>query len=282
MCMKLKMLALMFAVPVLLSGCGGDSESKKTDSQVAVKVNGEEVTVHQLNQLLTKVRVRVTEDNQQEIKQKTLESLVDQTLVLQAAKQAKLDRTPEVLSALEAAKRKVLVDAYVQRTLQGVGKPTSNEVEEFYNSRPEIFANRKLFVYSQVTIPSEKEKLDGLVESVKQVATLEELTAMLSKDKVEYREVLDAKTSEKLPKPLLAPLNSIKVGDIGYLKMSDGLLVVSVLQAVPQPVSLDQAKVAIERQLFTQKQKEAAEKLVSSLKESALIEYVGDFKPSQD
>ncbi|MEA1989579.1 MAG: EpsD family peptidyl-prolyl cis-trans isomerase [Pseudomonadota bacterium] len=280
--MKLKMLALMFAVPVLLSGCGGDSESKKTDSQVAVKVNGEEVTVHQLNQLLTKVRVRVTEDNQQEIKQKTLESLVDQTLVLQAAKQAKLDRTPEVLSALEAAKRKVLVDAYVQRTLQGVGKPTSNEVEEFYNSRPEIFANRKLFVYSQVTIPSEKEKLDGLVESVKQVATLEELTAMLSKDKVEYREVLDAKTSEKLPKPLLAPLNSIKVGDIGYLKMSDGLLVVSVLQAVPQPVSLDQAKVAIERQLFTQKQKEAAEKLVSSLKESALIEYVGDFKPSQD
>lgn len=279
--MKLKMLALFLTVPVLISGCGGDSESKKTDTQVAAKVNGEEVTVHQLNQMLGKIRVKVTQENQQEIKQKALDSLIDQTLVLQASKQAKLDRNPEILSALEAAKRKVMVDAYIQRTLQGVGKPTAKEVEEYYNSRPEIFSERKLFIYSQITVPSTKESLDALVEKVKEAKTMDDLIPMLNAENIAFKQVTDAKTSEKLPAPLLQPLSALKVGDIGYLKMSDGLLVISLQQVIPQPVSIEQAKAAIERQLFSQKQKEAAEKLVSSLKESAVIEYMGEFNPSQ-
>lgn len=276
--MKRKVLALALIVPVLLSGCGGDSESKKTDSQVAVKVNGEEVTVHQLNQVLSKVRSKVTQENQQEIKQKALDSLVDQTLVLQAAKNAKLDRTPEVLSALEDARRKVLVDAYIQRTLQGVGKPNDAEVNAFYQQRSEIFADRQLFVYSQLTIPAKPAELESLISKVKENDSFDKLVGYLDGNSIAYKSSMDAKTSEKLPVPLLKPLNALKVGDVGYLKMSDGLLVVSVHQKVRQSVSMEQAKNAITRQLYAQKQKEAANKLVESLKETAQIEYIGDFK----
>ena len=277
--MKLKILALLIVAPILLTGCGGDAESKKEDTQVAVKVNGQEVTVHQLNQVLQGIRVNVTAENQTEIKQKALDNLIDQTLVLQAAKSAKLDRTPEVLSALEAAKRKVLVDSYIQRTLQGVGKPTADEIEAFYASRPEIFNDRKLFVYSQITLPAKDADLEKLVEKVKGIEDYESLLAMFKAEGLDYKELVEAKTSEKVAAPLLKPLNTLKAGDIGYLKMSDGLLVISLKESMSQPVSLERAKSAIERQLYSQKQKEAAAKLVESLKESAQVEYLGDFKP---
>ena len=277
MSVKLKMIALCFSVPVLLSGCGGSSDDKKSDTQVAAKVNGEEITVHELNQILGNVRVRVTEENQSEIKQKALDNLVDQTLVLQAAKNAKLDRTPEVLSALEAAKRKVLVDAYIQRTLKGVGTPSDSEVEAYYLSRPEIFAQRKMFVYTQMTIPETPEKITSLIDKVKEVKVFDSLVSKLDSDGIKYRSSAESKASEKVPAPLLKPLNALKPGDIGYLKMSDGLLVIALQQAYPLPVSLEQASPAIKRQLYTQKQKEAAKQLVNSLKEVAQVEYLGEF-----
>jgi len=275
--MKLKALALLLVTPVLLSACGGDSSSKGGDTQVAAKVNSEEITVHELNQILGNIRVKVTADNQSEIKQKALESLVDQTLILQAAKNAKLDRTPEVLSQIEAAKRKVLVDAYMQRTLKGVGKPSQSEVEEFYKSRPEIFSDRKMFIYTQMTIAEKPENIEALIEKIKDVKTLDLLIAQFDEDKITYNKTSEMKMSEKVPAPLLKPLNTLKVGDIGYLKMSDGLLVIGLESTMPQPVSLEQAKPAIERQLYAQKQKEAAGNLVESLKEAAQIEYLGEF-----
>lgn len=277
--MKRRLFALFLAVPILMSGCGGDSDSKKTDSQVAAKVNGEEVTVHQLNQVLGRVRAKVTKENQHEIKQKALESLIDQTLLLQASKQAKLDRYPEILSKLEAAKRKVLVDAYIQRTLKGVGKPSADEINAYYASRPEIFNERRLFIYKQITVPLEKEKLEELTEKLKSTQVVSELVPLLESGGYEYRLVSEAKTSEKLPAPLLKPLVSLKVGDIGYLKMSDGVLIIALEQSIPQPISLNQAGPIIERELYSQKQKEAANKLVQSLKETAVVEFLGEFKP---
>ncbi len=275
--MKVKVLVSALFMSTILVGCGGENNDKKQDSQVAANVNGEEVTVHQLNQTLGQLRVKVTQENQQEIKLKALDHLVDQTLVLQAAKQARLDRSPDILSALEAAKRKVLVDAYVQRTLQGVGKPTSQEIEAFYNEHPQIFADRKVFVYTQLTMPVEKDALESLVAELKVIERLEELLPILQEKGIAYKKVVEAKASEKLPPPLLAPLNVLKVGDVGYLKMSDGLLVIELQQALAQPITLEQATPAIGRQLYNQKQKEATEKLVESLKGNAQVEYLGEF-----
>ena len=262
--------------------CGGDTGSGKEQTQVAAKVNGEEITVHELNQILSRVRIKVTEENQAEIKQNGLESLIDQRLILQAAKNAKLDRGPDVLTALEEAKRKVLVDAYMQKTLKGVGKPSAKEVEEFYSARPEIFTDRKQFFYTQLTVPEDPEKIDSLIEKVKSFDAIGDLLANFDNGGVEYKKILEVKESEKIPGPLLAPLNILKEGDIGFLKMSDGLLIIALERVSKDPVTLEQARGAIERELYSQKQQEAAKNLIESLKEAAQIEYLGEFLAEQD
>ena len=276
--MKVKMLISTLLMSSLLTGCGGEKDNARKSTQVVAKINGEEVTIYQLNEVLSKVRVQVTEENQDEVKKKALENLIDQTLVLQAAKKVQLDRNPEVLTALEDAKRRVLVDAYVKRTLQDVAKPTIQAVEAFYNERPQIFADRSLFVYTKLTIPAEKEAIEALVEELKAVKTIDELLPILDKKGVAYKQMVEAKTSETLPAALLAPLNVLKVADVGYLKLSDGLLVIVLDKKIPQPITFEQAKASIENQLHQQNRKQAAEGLVKSLKESAQIELVGDFK----
>jgi len=279
--MKRKLLVMLLAVPMFMVGCGGTEDKPKPSSQVAVKVNGEEVTVHQLNQVLSKVRVQVKSEESEAVRKKALESLIDQELIIQAAKNANMERTPEVLTAIEAAKRKVLVDFYMKRTLQSVDKPTLDEVQAFYQEQPQIFADRQLFIYTQVTVPLELSELDSLVKDIRELKDLRSIIAVLDDRQFKYKKVNDAKTSEKLPGPFLKPLNSLSVGDVGYLKMSDGLLIISLQQKIAQPIGFEEATPAIERQLYRQKQKEVAAKLISSLKESAMIEYVGDFKVKQ-
>lgn len=277
--MVTKRTVLSFLFVLMLSGCGGEESSNDSvTSQVAAVVNGEEVTIHQLNYALREMRQPITADNQEELKQKALSRMIEQTLIIQAAKQAKLDRDPDVLGALEMAKNKVLVETYVKRTMQGVGVPTQDAVEKFYNEHPDIFSNRKLFFYKQVTIRVEKDKLEGLVDKVKNVDTHDELIALVKKESLGYKNRSEVRTSEKIPRPLLKPMNSIKPGDLGYLRMSDGLLIIALEKVVNQPVSLEEARVLIERQLTKESQAKAVNELIKSLKVGATISYQGEFK----
>ncbi len=266
---------------VLLSGCGGDDSAtnKVGNTQVVAKVNGEEITVHQLNQLLSRVRVPEGELSQEDVEQKVLDSLIEKTLVLQAAKNVKLDREPAVLSALEEAKNKVLIDRYVQRTLESVANPTDKEIQQFYDNFPELFADRKMYVFTKLAISADADRVNQIIEQVKQGRSIEQIVALLKQQDIKYKRMSEAKGEGKIANPILHFLSALQAGDIGYLKMTDGLLVVELHKVLDQSVDLETAKNAIARQLLLEERKKASKKLVDSLKETAEIEYVGKFAP---
>lgn len=270
-------LSVVLLVFLGLSGCQEEAAKPKVDSQVVAKVNDEELTVHQLNQVLSQVRVKISADNRDKVKEEALKKLVDQTLLLQAATKAGLDRTPDVLTQIETAKRKVLTDAYLKRSLQSVSKPTPIQVETFYNENILIFSERALFVYSQITIPATPDKQKDLIEQVKSAGKLGSLVAELKSQSVDYVVLKDAKTSEKLPRPLLKPMNSIDVGDLGFMKMSDGIVVIALEDKIALPVSLEQASKGIERQLLQVEKQKVLTGLLESLKSTASISFQGEF-----
>ncbi|MCF6345321.1 MAG: EpsD family peptidyl-prolyl cis-trans isomerase [Thiomicrorhabdus sp.] len=270
---------IFFSVIGLLSGCGGEESESAENTQVVAKVNGEEVTIHQLNQLLSRVRAPEGEYSRGDLEKKALDNLVEKTLVLQAAKGVKIDREPAVLSALEEAKNKVLIERYVQRALESVAKPTDEQVQRFYDDSPELFAERKMYVFTKLAISAGDEQVEQLIEQVKQGHTIKQVVALLEQKDIKYKRMSEAKAEGKIAGPVLHFLSALQAGDVGYLKMTDGLLVVELHRLLDQSVTLEEAKGAIAGQLLLEARKKASKKLVDSLKETAEVEYVGQFAP---
>lgn len=269
---KSKLLAL--SVAVFLTACGGD-EAVENSSQVAAKVNNNEITVHQVNQILSKTPVNNSASSQ-DIANQILDKLIDQKILEQRALALKLDRNPDVLSRLEAARQQILVEAYIERQ---VLTPTVEEsaIREYFNDNPKLFGERKVFNYSQVVVAASEADIPKLVEEVKNVTEIKQFVKFVEGLKLQHKLDKGFSGTERLPKPLIEPLYALAVGDIGYLEMSDGFLVIELHNALNDPIEYDVAKPAINQFLRAEKRKESIQKLVSDFRKESTLEYVGEF-----
>ena len=136
-------IAVLLATVILAAGCG-ESKDKAPASQTAAKVNGDEVTVHQINAELQRATrgAPLQGANAEAASKRILEGLIDQTLLVQQAKEAKLDRDPTVLQALESARRQILAQAYIDRQA-AASPPTQDEIKAFYAKNPDLFEQWK-------------------------------------------------------------------------------------------------------------------------------------------
>jgi EpsD family peptidyl-prolyl cis-trans isomerase len=175
-----KALAATLAVfaALTLAGCGRD-DGKKPASQVAVRVNKEEVTVHQLNNQLAQFR-NLSAEQQKQATTQVLERMIDQELLVQKAIEKKLDRDPRVMQAIEASRRQILSQAYIERLSQAAVKPAPDEVKKFYAERPELFSQRKIYRLQELAIPArEGLTLQALEGEIKKAKSLNDVIAWL-------------------------------------------------------------------------------------------------------
>ena len=258
-----------------LAACGGSGEKGKT--QVVARVNGEEVTVHQLNQVLSMMGPEAGA-NPAEANKSALENIINQTIGVQAALKMKLDRDPAIMQAIESTKRRVLLDAYLGRSLQKTAAPTPSEVHEYFSQHPELFANRRIYVFNQLTAKAGKESVSSLNSKVAGVNQMSEFVAWLKEKGVDYNLVSDVKPAEQLPMAMLARMQKLKIGDLGYLSATDGVVVIEMVQIIEKPLTEQQAQPLIERYLANQKQMAAAQKMFQEMRANAQVEYLGEFK----
>ena len=266
--------ALILAAAI--SACGGSGEKPKT--QVLARVNGEEITVAQLNQVLVMMRPEAAVDPAV-ANRIALESIIDETIGVQAAVKMKLDRDPETLRAVETAKRRVLVDAYLQRALQNTPSPTASEVHEYLSRHPEMFAERRIYIFNQLTAKAGKKSVASLVSKVDGIDNLSEFAAWLKISGVEYDLISDVRPSEQLPAVMLEQMQRLKAGDLGYWSATDGVVVIEVVKIIDKPLTEQEARPLIERYLARQKQLMAEQGLFKEMRANAKVEYLGEFTP---
>ena len=255
---------LSLSLALSLSACGAKAPR---EGQVLASVNGEEITAMQLNEELQRANVAAGE--QDAASRKLLEALIDRQLLQNKAIREKLDRDPKVVQATERARALIVAQAYMQKKIGAIERPTAAEVAQYYRSHPEFFANRKQFDMKQLLIDTR-----DLTEQAKQAAdgarTLDDMAAWFDAGKVKYVRTQASRTTSDLS----ARLQGIPPGRLFLVREGARSMLVSIAEVRDNPASLALAAPQIEKFLMAKRSKEAAEAELARLRTLTRIEYL--------
>ncbi len=264
--------ALLVACVATLAACGN---SGSAGSQVVAAVGSDEITETQVNHALEHQAVRP--DQVDGASRKAVSGLVEQTIVLQKARDLKLDRDERVVQNIEAAKRELIVGAYLNRIADGAAKPTDKEIQGYYDDNPELFSKRRVYSFQELAIetsPAQSKEVEAQLTQLKSAA---EIAAYLKDKQIPTRGKQSTLTAENIPLALLKRVSVLAPGQ-GLIVSNDGGLRILLLNGFQDaPMTVDQSRSMITAFLVAQGRRQAIQKELASLHASARIAYFGKY-----
>jgi EpsD family peptidyl-prolyl cis-trans isomerase len=255
---------LMLAAP---TGC--EKAAANRPAQLVAKVNGTEITVRELR------------GGSSAGVQQALEKVIDRELLVQRALAEKLDRDPLVAQSIENARRELLAQAYLERSVSAAAAAAGSsrdEVRAFYAENPALFAERRIYRLRSLALSAPAELVDVLRAEAARMRELDEVASWLRGRGAKF--TVDALTlpAEQLPLSYLPQLARMKPGEIAVFAAPPGAAVIQLAQVEAAPLSEAQAAPLIEQFLAGRKRLETAAAEVKRLRELATIQYLGEFK----
>jgi EpsD family peptidyl-prolyl cis-trans isomerase len=266
--------AAAVAAALFLAACTGH---KKDATQSAARVDGTEITVHQINYRLQRER-GLRSDQQEAASHKVLEQLIDEQLVVEKAEKVKMDQEAGAQQALDAARREVLARAYVEQAAQSVAQPNDAALHAYYDANDALFSHRRVYTLHEYLAKLPEDKVPALRALVEGGKSPAELEAWFKAQGVQFRAQETTQPAERIP------LNSLKV--LATVPDGHGLLasagpqvhVTYVASSVQAPVEFDKAKPAIAQFLMVESRRKVTESNIAALRTAAKIEYSAPYQ----
>jgi peptidyl-prolyl cis-trans isomerase C len=261
------LLALLLAT----TACG----NKATGQTVAV-VNGEEISLSELNAELAAANVPDTADKKT-VLPRLLQRIVDRRLLAQRAAEQGVDRTPEYLARQRRLNEDLLIGLYSKRQFDSIRVPDPKAIDEFIAANPGMFQQRSVLSLDQLQfdMPADPTILNRLKDD----HSLEAVAKSLTELGIPFQRGKSKLDTATLPAAMLGQINSLPAGE-PFVVPAGGKAIVSVVTA------RETANVAPEenRKLAAQaiRQKKLQELLDQQLKElrsSGKVEYQPGYEP---
>lgn len=254
-----------------MSGCGKGTPA----TQTVVKVNGEEITIHQINDRLP---TALPPAQAASASRQVLEHLIDQMLARQKAIDEKLDRDPLVIRQIEAARLEIISRAYFEKHSQGALKPSRADVEAYYRAHPALFAERRVYSLQEVSIDASPEQIEVLKTTLQGSKTFADFVAYLKANNFKYVGAEAVRAAEQLPLASVDAFSKMKDGQAVFNVRPGGAQVINLAGSRSEPVTLERAQPAIEPFLLNESKREVIADHMAALRgPPTKIEYVGEF-----
>jgi len=266
--------ALALAMAVSFSGC--DKKPGTVGGEAAAKVNGTAIGTALVDYEVKKLG-NLSPEQQAQAGRQVLRNLVDQDLLLQKAVADKLDQDAPVQMALEAARRQVLSQAYVEKLTANVAKPTDQEVADYFAKHAELFSERRIYRLQEISVQVTPDNVEAVKAQLAGVKKLDDFVQWLKAQNIPARISQTAKAAEQLPSDLLPRLAQLQDGQAMTMQAPGLLNILVRAGSQTQPVTLDQAKTSIERFLTNSRKRDAAAAALKNLRTQAKIEYLGAY-----
>jgi EpsD family peptidyl-prolyl cis-trans isomerase len=270
--------ALATLAATLLASCGQKKDVVPGDagSELVAKVNGDDLTAAQLSIALQKQR-GMRPDAGEAASKDTLDQLINEQIVAQKAVTAKLDQDPKVIAQIEAARRDILARRFIEAAAETTGKPADDAVQKFYDARPALFAQRKVYTLQRMDIQAPEERRTEVDAHVQSLKTAAELADWLKAQKLTFTAKQEQDASEQLPPTVLDKLSTMKDGESMVVPSQFGVSALTLVSSASAPKTLADARPAIEQFLANQGRREFITNLQKTIRDGAKVEYVGRF-----
>ena len=281
--MKKKPLAhtvVSFLALAALIGCG-ERQGSSSPTQVAARVNGDEITIHQVNNLMGRYQ-NIAPETADAAKREVLNRLIDQHLAKQQAIEQKLHRTPAVMQSLEIARSEILARAFLEKIAAGQPKPTPEEVSKYYADNPALFSQRRIFSMEEILVSPQEVIVEDLRKQISSARTMQEIATWLNTRNVRFNSKRGVIAAEDLPLAVLPTVHSMKQREIRLVESGGRLQVFHLIAVQQAPLDEASARPRIEQFLVNQRTNDVVVMRTNQLREVADIVYLGEFAQEEE
>ena len=262
-----------------LAACDKGS-GKVASSQIAARVNGVEITTHQIDAVMRGAQ-NVTAENAEEFRRKALDKLIDQQLVLDKASKESLDRTPDVILEIEIAKKEILARTYLKKVLANSSEINDSEFKKYYEEHAELFSKRRIYNLQDISTQSNPETLELLKENVSAQKSMIDIAETLKDKGIKFSSGSFTRPAEQLPLDILPKMQLLKDGDMFVWQSGDIAHAIKLTSVEESPVGLVEATPMIKNYFINTRGKQIVEDKIKKFRQEAKIEYLGTFASLQ-
>jgi peptidyl-prolyl cis-trans isomerase C len=266
-------LTLSLSLAIGLAAC-----DKKPTGQIVAVVNGEEISLAELNQELRGARIPDNADKKAIMKQ-LLQRVVDRRLLAQAAKEQGIDRDPTFVSMQRRMSEDLLVQMYAKKAADGIKVPDAAAIDRYISENPNMFAQRSRLKLDQIVFD-----MPANPATLKQFANDHSLAAVattLARLNIKYAQGEGALDTGTVPPQLLQQINALPAGEPFVVPMN-GKVVVSVIKGrEPVAIPAAQARPMAVEALRGQGLSKIGESRLKEARAKAKIDYQPDYAPAQ-
>lgn len=261
------------ACAFLASSC-----NKKAEGQTIAVVNGDEITVPDLNFALDQAKIPQGTDKDA-ARSQVLQQLVDRRLLAQQAQKEGIDKTPEYLNRVRRADEDLLISMLADRRLKTAQLPSDSEIQSYISTHPEVFANREVWSLDQLVFPTPtnaKVKAD-----IQGAHSIDQLATVLQNDKVSFTRQKNKLDTAAIPPEMFGKLNALPTGEPFAVSNGSQMVASAVSAKEPHPLTGDAAKPVAADAIRKSQTAKSLESLLKSLKSSGKIEYQPGYAPKK-
>ena len=266
--------ACLLLVSIGLAACG--SGEKKDAGQVAAKVNGKEISAGLLNQAISQTP-GVTEANVAQARKAILDRLIVQQLAVEKATEAKLDRTTQVIMALDMAHRDILAKAYMEQVSSSATNVDKTDIRHYFDDHPDLFAQRRLYSLTDIALKSDDKLIATLKDMVAANKSMQDIAQYLKDNNAVFEAHNYNSAAEQLPLDLLPSIAKLSDGQTAVIPAGQVVHVINVIKSKQEPVTFEVASPQIQKYLSAERRQQLILAEIKRLKDTAKIEYLGEY-----
>ena len=264
-------LATSLAAVALLSAC-----KKEATGQVAAVVDGEEITMQEVNAELRGARLPEGADKKAAT-QAALQQIIERRLLAKAAKDDGLDKEQEYLIRSRQVNDALLVQMLGERASRGVQVPADSTIKSFIDQNAGSFGSRTIFSTEMVQfkMPADPKVLQAFQPDHTMDAVVERLKQL----GIPYTRRTGELDSLRFPKATLDQIRAAPEGEPLVFPGGNGVTIAAVVGSKAAPISGEDAKALAVQGLRNKQLADIIQQRLKVERTKAKIQYQPGYAP---